>query len=179
VGHGLDDVAAARLALGPHHGRALADAAQGLAQVAASAHEGDLEVVLVDVILVVGRREDLGLVDEVHAEGLEDLRLGEVADACLGHHRDGDGLLDLADHPRVRHPGDAPHLADVRGNPFQGHDRHRTGVLGDLGLFGVGHIHDDPALEHLGQAHLVAELFLQFLVVPGCIHDRASCFGIG
>ena len=42
---------------------------------------GDLEGVLVDVVLVVGRRQHLALVDEVDAERLEHARLDEVADA--------------------------------------------------------------------------------------------------
>src|SRR5688572_27526242 len=78
VAHGLDDVAGSGLALGADHGRALADAPQRLPQVAAAAHERHLEVVLIDVVLLVGRREDLGLVDVVHLERLEDLGLGEV-----------------------------------------------------------------------------------------------------
>jgi hypothetical protein len=35
---------------------------------------------LVDVVRLVGRGQDLALVDEVDAQGLEDLRLDEVAD---------------------------------------------------------------------------------------------------
>ena len=37
---------------------------------------------------LVGRGQDLGLVDVVDAERLEDLGLDEVADPGLGHHRD-------------------------------------------------------------------------------------------
>ena len=50
VAHGLDHVAGARFAFGADHRRAFADAAQRFAQVAAAAHEGHLEVVLVDVV---------------------------------------------------------------------------------------------------------------------------------
>lgn len=70
---GLDDVAGAGLALGADHGGALADAAQGLAEVAAAAHEGHAVGVLLDVVDVVGGREDFGLVDVVDADGFEDL----------------------------------------------------------------------------------------------------------
>src|SRR5688572_31940461 len=49
---------------------------------------------------LVGGREDLGFVDVVHAEGFEDLCLDEVADAGLGHHRDGHGVHDPRDHLR-------------------------------------------------------------------------------
>lgn len=70
---GLDDVAGAGLTLGADHGSALRDAAQGLAQVAAAADEGGLEVVLGDVVEVIGGGEDFGLVDVVDANGFEDL----------------------------------------------------------------------------------------------------------
>ncbi len=93
----VDDVARSRLALRPDHRGAFADAAERLAEVPAAADERDLVVVLVDVVLLVGRRQDLALVDEVDLERLEDPRLGEVPDAALGHDRDGDRLLDLAD----------------------------------------------------------------------------------
>merc|ERR1719489_62576 len=59
VVHGVDDVAGSGLALGPDHGRSLGDPPQRLAQVASSANERNLEVLsLVDVVLVVGWRED-------------------------------------------------------------------------------------------------------------------------
>ena len=58
---------------------------------------GTLERPLVDVVRLVGGRQDLGLVDVVDLERLEHLGLDEVADARLRHHGDRDGLLDLAD----------------------------------------------------------------------------------
>ncbi len=85
---GVDDIAGAGFALGANHGRALGDAAQGLAQVARAADEGRGEGVLVDVVGLVGGGEDFALIDEVDAQFLENLRLGEVADAGLGHNRD-------------------------------------------------------------------------------------------
>ena len=102
VADGLDDVAGAGLALGTDEHRTLGDPAQGLTEVGGAADERDLEGVLVDVVGVIGRSEDLGLVDEVDLERLEDLRLGEVADADLRHHGDRDDLLDAADHRRDR-----------------------------------------------------------------------------
>src|SRR5438093_414242 len=80
---GLLDVARAGLTLGADHGRPLADAAQGLAQVGAATHEGHGEAPLVDVVLEVDRREHFALVDVVDTEGLEHLRLGEVTYASL------------------------------------------------------------------------------------------------
>ena len=49
----------------------------------------------------------LRLVDEVNFDGLQDLRLHEVPDAGLGHHRDGHGGFDRLNHFRVRHTGHA------------------------------------------------------------------------
>ena len=157
VADGLDDVARARLALGADHGRALGDAAQRLAEVGGAAHERDLEVPLVDVVGLVGGGQDLGLVDVVDLERLEHLRLGEVADAGLGHDRDGHRLLDAVDQQRVRHAGHAAVAADVGRHALERHHRGRPGVLGDLRLLGVDDVHDHAALEHLGQAGLDAE----------------------
>ena len=156
VAGGVGDVAGAGLALGADHGRALVDAAQRLTEVGGTADEGDREVPLVDVVGVVGRGQDLGLVDVVHAEGLQDLGLDEVADAGLGHDGDGHGGDDLVDHVRVRHAGHAALGADVGGNALERHDGHGTGIFGDAGLLDVDDVHDDAALEHLGHAALDA-----------------------
>ena len=156
VADGLDDVAGAGLALGPDHARTLADAPQRLTEVGGAAHERHLERPLVDVMGLVGRGEDLGLVDVVDPERLEDLGFDEVPDPGLGHDGDGDGVLDALDHLRVGHAGHAAVGPDVGRDPLEGHDRHRTGVFGDLGLVGVDDVHDDAALEHLGQTPLDA-----------------------
>ena len=157
VADGLDDVAGAGLALGADHRRALADAPQRLAEVRRAADERHLEGPLVDVVGLVGRRQDLGLVDVVDLERLEHLRLGEVADARLGHHRDRHGLLDAADHLRVAHARDAAVAADVGRHALERHDGAGAGGLGDLRLLGVDDVHDDAALEHLGKAGLDPE----------------------
>ena len=106
------------------------------------------------MVRLVGRREHLGLVDVVDPERLEHLRLGEVADAGLGHDRDGDRRLDPLDERGVAHTGHAAIAADVGRHPLERHHRNRAGVLGDLGLLGVDHVHDHATLEHLGQAPL-------------------------
>ena len=150
VGH----VAGARLALGADHRRALGDAAQRLAQVGRAAHERHGELPLVDVVGVVGRGEHLGLVDVVDAEALQNLRLDEVADAGLGHHRDGDRGDDALDHVGIAHPRHPALGADVGGHPLQRHHGHGAGALGDAGLLGGDDVHDHAALEHLGHAAL-------------------------
>ena len=175
VAHGLDDVAGAGLALGADHRRALADPAQRLAEVRRAAHERDLERPLVDVVGLVGGRQDLGLVDVVDLERLEHLGLGEVADPRLGHHGDRDRLLDALDHHRVGHPGDAAVAADVGGYALERHHRGGAGVLGDLRLLGGDHVHDHAALEHLGQAGLDGE---RCLVAWGLVSlIRSQCSG--
>ena len=103
---------------------------------------------------LVGRRQDFRLVDVVDAERLEHLRLDEVADARLGHDRDGDGVHDPLDHLGVAHAGDAAGCADVGGHALERHDGDGAGILGDLGLLGGDDVHDDAALEHLGEALL-------------------------
>ena len=169
----VDDVAGAGLALGADHRGALADAAQRLAEVGRAAHERGLERPLVDVVDGVGRGQHLGLVDVVDLERLEHLRLGEVADARLGHHRDRDGVLDALDHLGIGHARDAAVAADVGGNALERHHRGGSGVLGDLGLLGRDHIHDHAALQHLGKACLDREGGLVACDVAVCAHEAS------
>ena len=155
--HGVNHVAGPGFALGADHGRALGNAPQSLAQVARAANEGGGEGVLVDVVRLVGRSEDFALVDEVHAQLLQNLRFGEVADARLGHHRNGNGLNNLLDQAWARHAGHAALGADHGGHAFQSHHRGCAGLFGDAGLLDAHHVHDDAALEHLRQTDLEAQ----------------------
>ena len=148
----FDDIAGAGFALGPDHRGAFGDAAQSFAQIARSADERDLVSLLIDVVLFVGGREHFALVDIIDAQRFEDPSLHEVADARLGHHRDGNGVHDLADDADRGHARDAAFFADVGRNALQRHDGGGAGLFGDLGLLDVGHVHNDPALEHFGQA---------------------------
>jgi len=101
VSHGLDDIAGASLALCSDHSSALCDSSQRLTEVSAAADKGDTESALLNVTLVIGGGENLGLVDVVNTKSLEDLTLDKVADAGLCHDGDGDGFLDLLDHGGV------------------------------------------------------------------------------
>jgi hypothetical protein len=150
VPHRVHDVAGAGLPFRPDHGRSLADPAERLSQVAASAYERNREVVLVDVVLLVGGCEDLGLVDEVDLERLQHTRLGQVADPALRHHRDRHGLLDFPDLGDRRHARDSPVAPDVGRHSLQSHHRRRSGGFRDLRLLRVDDVHDHAALEHLG-----------------------------
>ena len=123
------------------------------------------------------------LVDEVDAELLEDLRLGEVADAGLGHDRNGDGGDDLLDQRGLGHAGDAALGADHGRNALQSHDRSGAGLFGDARLLDVHHVHDDAAFEHLGEADLEAQAGGgDFLVLMGISHGfepRLDGGGVG
>jgi len=166
-------VAGARLALGADHCRPFGDTPARLSQVARAADEGDGEPCLVDVALLVGRGENLALVDVVDLERLEQLRLDEVTDAHLGHDGNGHGALDLPDQTRVGHAGDTPFLADIRRHPLEGHDGHGTGLLGNGGLLRRGHVHDDAALEHLRQLGVQDKSFTGQCLTPcsGSLRD--------
>ena len=52
---------------------------------------------------------------------------------------------------RARHAAVAP---NIRRDAFEGHDRDRPGLLGHERLFGGHDVHDDAALEHLGETTL-------------------------
>ena len=153
----MDDIARAGFALGADHGRAFGDAPQGLAQIAGTADERRLEGVLVHVVLFVGGRQDLGFVDVINADFLQDLRLGEMADTALGHHRNGDCAHDLFDQLGIGHARDAALGANDGRHALQRHDRDRSGRFGDFGLLDAHYVHDDAALEHLGQPGLQAQ----------------------
>ena len=168
MAHGLHDVARARLALGADHRGAFGNAAQGLPEVARSADEGDGEDGLVDVVGVVGWRQHFGFVDVVDVDGLEDLCLGEVSDAAFRHDGDGDGGLDALDHGWVAHSGHAAGRADVGGDALERHNGRSSGGLGDAGLLGGGDVHDDAALQHLGE-----------LAVQDCALDRGCVGSLG
>ena len=90
VAHSLDDVARARLALvriivAPSATRRSASPRSRRRRQTAR------QTGLVDMIDVVGGGENLGLIDVVDLDGLQDLRLDDVTDAALGHDGDGDG----------------------------------------------------------------------------------------
>src|SRR6202021_3750685 len=128
---GVDHVAGAGLALGADHARAFGDAAQGFAEIARAADEGDGEGVLIDVVSFVGGGEDLGFVDVVDAKFLENLGLGKRPAAAFGHNGDREGAHDLANDFGRCHAGNAAFGANLRGDTLQGHDGNGTGFFGD------------------------------------------------
>ena len=79
-----------------------------------------------------------------------------MTDAGLRHHGDAHRSDDRIDHVGVGHTRHATLSADIGWYPLECHDRNGAGVLGDLRLLDVHHVHDDAALEHLGHATLHA-----------------------
>jgi hypothetical protein len=140
VAHRLHYVARARLAFCAQHGGALRNAAKRLAQVAAAAHKGHRELVLVDVVLLVRHGEHLGLVNVVHLQRLQHLRLHKVPNARLCHNGQRHLPLDAQDHVRVRRARHAARMADVRGHALQRHHRHRARVLRNACLRRINHV---------------------------------------
>ncbi len=142
-------------------------------KIARAAHKRHFVPPLEDVIFLVGRRQHFTLIDVIHAHGFQHLRLGKVADARLGHHRNrhrGHNLLDDLDG---RHAGHAAFFANVRRHALQRHDGRGARVLGDLGLLGRGDVHDDAALQHFRQAHFQFHLLIIFPhgITPSQIED--------
>jgi hypothetical protein len=152
VAHGLNDIARARFALGANHRCAFGDTPKSFTEIAGAADEWHLEAVLPDVVLFVGGSEDFALVDVVHFERFEDLRLREVADAHFGHYRDRNHVHDFADDSRCGHSRDAAFLADVGGDALERHYGTGARVFRDFGLRGGGDVHDHAAFQHFGEA---------------------------
>ena len=173
--HGLYDVARAGLSLGAYHGRAFGNAPQRLAEIARAADERNGEIMLVQMITVVRRREHFALVDVIHAERLQNPCFGHVAYAHLGHDGYAHRLHDAFDHGRVRHARHASGPAYVRRNALQRHDGAGACPLGNDGLLGRGHIHDDAALQHFRKPRLQSNrsFFHNELLLPAIFRKDA------
>ena len=155
MAYSLYHVTGTRFALGADHGCALVDAAQCLAQILCAADK---------------RHVELGLVDVIHLDRLQDLCLCEVTDTALCHDRDADSLLDATDHFRVAHTGYAAGCTDVCRDALQCHNSTSAGCLCDLCLFRCSYVHNDAALEHLRQ------VFVQFITISH--GDSSINFGL-
>src|SRR5258708_26262522 len=135
----FDNIAGAGFALGPDHGCALADPAQRFAQVARAADEWNFEVTLVDVVFLVGRRQDFAFVDVIYFERFQNAGFGEVTDAGFGHHRDADGSHDFTNLADGGHAGHTTVSADIGRNTLQSHDRGRSRLFGDYSPIAAYH----------------------------------------
>ena len=151
VADSLYHVARTGFALGAYHRGTLGNAPQGLAKVSRTAYKGHVELGLVDMEDVVGRRQHLALVDIVNLNGLQYLCFGNVSDAAFGHHGNAHGLLYAAYHLGITHARHTSGGPDVGRYPFQSHHGARSSLLGYARLLGCCHIHNHSALEHLCQ----------------------------
>ena len=100
----------------------------------------------------IGRSQDFGFVDVIHAQLLKYLGFRKMADAALGHYRYGNRGHDLANFFGRGHARHATLGANLRRNPLQRHDRYCSGLFSNHRLLGVGDVHDDAAFEHFCQA---------------------------
>ncbi|OQB04832.1 MAG: hypothetical protein BWY20_00277 [Spirochaetes bacterium ADurb.Bin215] len=157
VAHCFNYVSCTGFALGTHHGRAFADAAEGFAKIPASANKGHLELVLVDMIGLVRRGEHFAFVDKVDGKRFKNLSFHKMTDTTFCHDRNGNAFLNFLDHFRIGHAGYSAIPADIRGDPFEGHNGRCSGVFSDLCLVGIGDIHYHAALEHFRQSDFYLE----------------------
>src|SRR5262249_28000141 len=148
---GFYDIARAGFAFGADHSRALTDAPQCLAQVARSTHERHREKVLIDMEMLISRRQHLRLVDAIHANGLQDLSFNKVTDTALGHDRNSDGLFNRNKSLWTAQARHATMNTNVGRHALQGHNRASSRLFGDARLLGIHNITDNSALEHLGE----------------------------
>lgn len=126
-----------------YHRRAFPDPPEGLAEGSGTADKRAPEIVLVDVVVVVGGGENLALVDVIDAGGFENLGFDEVADAGAGEDGDRDGAFDVFDEGRVGHAGNGG--AEGVGDG----DGACAGLFGDLGLVRGGDLENGAAAECL------------------------------
>src|SRR6266404_193583 len=93
--HSFDDVSGTCFTFGADHRRTLTNATKRFSEVASPTNERNFELVLVDVMLFIGRRQHFAFIDEVDPQRFEYLRFGEVTYADFGHHRNRDNGHDL------------------------------------------------------------------------------------
>ena len=167
----LDDIAGAGFAFGTDHSGAFCDAAQRLAQIARTTDKWHFEVVLINVVLFVRRREHFAFINVIDAQYFENASFGEMSDAYLCHDRYRNGRHDVANHANLRHARHAAFLTYIGGDAFERHDGCGAGLLGNARVVGIHHIHDHPAFQHFGQTDLQPELIalkVHFRVLLRC-----------
>jgi hypothetical protein len=73
VADGFDDISRTRFTFGSDHSGAFGHASKSFTKIASATNERNLESMLVDMILVVCRCQDFGLIDIINSNGLENL----------------------------------------------------------------------------------------------------------
>ena len=159
----LYNITGARLTLGTDHCCAFSDAAQSFTQITRTAYKRNLELCLINVVYIVRRRQHFTLVNIVDLDCFQNLCLNKVADTALRHNRNGNCFLNTANHLRVAHAGNAACCTDVSRNALQRHNCTCACCFGNLRLLRCGYVHNDAALQHLGQ--LLVQLILYAHVV--------------
>src|SRR5262249_54864554 len=138
----------------------------------------NIKRMLIHMVCFIGWREHFALIDVINTERFEDLRLGKMADAALGHYRNRNGFHDLANLFRRCHARNPAFGADLRRNAFERHHRNRAGLLGDLSLARIRHVHDDAAFEHFGEAGLQAKASRRTVVLRHVEYLNGYLFAI-
>ena len=135
VSGGVGDVSGACFTLRADHGRAFVDATERFAEVGGATDEGSGELPLVDVVGVVGRGQDLGLVDVGRRRGSAGSALRR-SDRLRALAMTGmltvEMMLSIMSGSLMR---ETPPCARMSaGNPLECHDGDGACVFGDLGL---------------------------------------------
>ncbi len=152
--NGLNNVPGTGFTLRANHRRTFTDAAERFTEITASAYKRNLERLLVDVELIVGRGKHFAFIYEIHTKTLQDLCLNEVSNSAFGHDGDRNGILNTFDHAWIAHSSDAAVGANVGWNSLKRHDRLSARIRRDFRFFRVNHVHNDAALEHFCEADL-------------------------
>ena len=147
----LHHVAGTRLTLRANHRSTLVDTAQRLAQILRTADKRHSKFCFINMVYIVSRREHLALINIVNLQRLQNLRLNEMTNTHLSHNRDRYSVLNLLNQLRVAHACHAAGSTDIRRNLLQRHNCAGTCSLSNFCLLGIGYVHDNAALKHLGK----------------------------
>mmetsp|Transcript_2634 Transcript_2634/g.5343 ORF Transcript_2634/g.5343 Transcript_2634/m.5343 type:complete len:263 (-) Transcript_2634:2767-3555(-) len=154
VSDSLNHIASSSLPFCANHCSSLSDPPQSFTQISAATHKWHLEVVLVNVVDVICRSQNLRFVDVIDTQSFQDLGLHKVSNASLCHDWDGNSLFNTFDHRWIAHSRHTTFLSDIRWNSFQCHHSDSSCFFGNASLLWSHDVHNDSTLEHLGQSSL-------------------------
>ncbi|KAM0051796.1 hypothetical protein Hdeb2414_s0007g00240711 [Helianthus debilis subsp. tardiflorus] len=138
----------------PNHRSTFTNPPQCLSQIPTPTHKRNPKIMLINMILIIRQRQNLTLINIIHTNRFQNLRLNEMPYPRLRHHRNRNRLLNLLNQLRIAHPCNAALRADVRRNSLQRHDSTRPSFFRHTRLFGVHDVHNYAASEHLSEADL-------------------------
>ena len=147
----LHNIACSWFTLSTNHGSTLVDTTESLSKITSTTYERHIELALVNMINIIGRRKNLALVNIVNLYSFEYLSLNKMTNTAFCHYRNRYCLLNTFNHLWIAHTRNASCSSNIGRNSLQSHYCTRTSSLSDTSLLWGCYIHYHSALQHLSQ----------------------------